>query len=179
MRIMYRHFIITALLCCMSASAAVSQSTVPLNKRVAVEGDWGVYVEEKFDECWVASVARKSVNTRGGKQVNNVKRGDILLFATFRGRGDTSPEVAFTGGYPFAPESKVQVQIGSDNFELIVSGEWSWAVDDAADSAIVAAMKKGATAVLTARSKRGTTTKDSFSLRGVTAALTEAQRRCK
>jgi len=39
-------------------------------------------------------------------------------------------------------------------------------------------MKSGSTAVLTAQSKRGTVTKDTFSLLGFTAAIKEANKRC-
>jgi hypothetical protein len=39
-------------------------------------------------------------------------------------------------------------------------------------------MRRGQTAVLTGRSTRGTTTRDTFSLFGLTAATDEAQRRC-
>jgi hypothetical protein len=44
---------------------------------------------------------------------------------------------------------------------------------------IIAAMRAGSDAVLTARSARGTQTKDTFSLVGYTAASDEAAKRCK
>jgi hypothetical protein len=40
-------------------------------------------------------------------------------------------------------------------------------------------MKAGTTAVLSGRSGKGTETKDTFSLRGFTAAMTDAETRCK
>ena len=40
-------------------------------------------------------------------------------------------------------------------------------------------MKRGVDAVLTARSSRGTQTKDTFSLLGYTAAVEEAEKRCQ
>ncbi|MEX0339706.1 MAG: invasion associated locus B family protein, partial [Arenibacterium sp.] len=43
---------------------------------------------------------------------------------------------------------------------------------------IITAMKRGASAILTARSSRGTQTKDTFSLLGFTAALEDAETRC-
>jgi len=39
-------------------------------------------------------------------------------------------------------------------------------------------MKRGATAVVTGISKRGTITKDTFSLLGFTAALEDVEKRC-
>ena len=43
----------------------------------------------------------------------------------------------------------------------------------------MAAMKAGSQAVLTAHSSRGTQTVDTFSLLGFTAAMDDAQSRCK
>ena len=57
--------------------------------------------------------------------------------------------------------------------------EMAWASSAEEDGKIIAAMKRGAKAVVTARSSRGTTTKDTFSLLGFTAAVDEAKNRCK
>ena len=50
---------------------------------------------------------------------------------------------------------------------------------DEDDVEIIKAMKKGAKAILTAKSSRGTKTQDTFSLLGFTAALEDAEKRCK
>ncbi|MEM6375482.1 MAG: invasion associated locus B family protein, partial [Pseudomonadota bacterium] len=55
----------------------------------------------------------------------------------------------------------------------------AWPASTSDDAKIVAAMKRGTDAVLTARSSRGTVTKDTFSLLGFTAALDEADSRCQ
>ena len=144
--------------------------------RVAVETAWSVFVEEDPKECWSVSSPTKTVNTRDG-QVVSVRRSDILLFVTFRPGGSTG-EVSFTGGYPFADGSTVELGIGGTNFDLFVDGEWAWPASASADQQIVAAMKRGADATLTARSGRGTQTKDTFSLFGFSAALDEAAGRC-
>lgn len=144
--------------------------------RVAAETDWSVFVEDTPRECWAVSAPRETVNTRGGQPVQ-VRRGDILLFATYR-PGRSTPEVSFTGGYPFAPDSTVGVTIGATEFQLFVDGDWAWAGSPEDDQRIFAAMRGGAEAVLTARSSRGTNTRDTFSLFGFTAATEEAARRC-
>lgn len=69
--------------------------------------------------------------------------------------------------------------IGSQTFKLATQGEWAWAATPADDAKMLAAMQKGATAVLTARSGRGTQTQDTFSLSGFSAAVAEASSRCK
>jgi hypothetical protein len=154
--------------------AAAQEST----NRVATRTDWSVFTEANPRECWGVSAPKQTVNTRDGRPVS-VRRGDIFLFVTFRPGTGAAGEISFTGGYPFAPGSTVSVQIGSERFELMTDGEWAWPPNAQADAALLAAMKRGTEAVLTARSARGTQTQDTFSLLGFTAAMTEAENRCK
>jgi hypothetical protein len=156
-------------------SAAMAQEST---NRVATETDWSVFTEENPKECWGVSKPKETVNTRDGQPVS-VRRGDILLFVTFRPGSGATGEVSFTGGYPFAPGSTVNVTIDSSSFELFVDGEWAWPATREDDAALLAAMKAGSSAVLTGRSARGTQTRDNFSLLGFTAAMAEAERRCQ
>lgn len=158
----------------LSVSGAAAQEST---NRVAVETAWSVFVDGTPRECWAVSAPSETVNTRGGQAVS-VRRGDILLFATYRQGGGGSAEVSFTGGYPFAEGSTVEMVIGSDTFQLFTDGQWGWAGSPEDDARILAALRRGQNAVLTARSSRGTTTRDTFSLFGITAATDEAQRRC-
>ncbi|NRB04976.1 MAG: hypothetical protein HRU30_17130 [Rhodobacteraceae bacterium] len=153
--------------------AAQDQST----NRVAVETDWNVFVEDNPTECWSVSVPKETVNTRDGRVVA-VTRGQILLMVFYRPSANASGQVAFTGGYPFASGSTVNLNINGSNFDLFTEGEWAWPTP-ADDSKIVTAMKRGAEAIVTARSSRGTTTKDTFSLLGFTAAVEDAEKRCE
>lgn len=155
------------------AAMAQDEST----NRVAVETAWSVFVEDDPKECWSVSSPTSTVNTRGGQTVS-VRRGDILLFVTYRPGANVNGEVSFTGGYPFADGSTVNLNIGGTQFELFSEGEWAWPASASDDQQIVAALKRGADAVLTARSSRGTQTQDTFSLFGFTAALDEASGRC-
>ena len=137
-----------------------------------------MFTEANPRECWGVSSPKETVNTRDGAPVS-VRRGDILLFVTFRPDSGARGEISFTGGYPFANGSTVGVQIGSDRFDLFTDGEWAWPANANDDAALLAAMRRGSDAVLTARSARGTTTRDTFSLLGFTAAMEEAERRCR
>lgn len=157
-----------------TATVAAAQDS---NNRVAANTDWSVFEGTDPRECWIVSAPKETVNTRDGNVVA-VRRGDILLYVFFRPASGVAGQVAFTGGYPFAPDSTVNLEIGGTNFDLYVQDEYAWPADAAADASIVAAMKAGANATLTARSARGTVTRDTFSLLGFTASLDEAQRRC-
>jgi hypothetical protein len=136
-----------------------------------------VFVESDPPECWGVSPPKETVNSRDGTPVE-VRRGDILLFVTYRPQDDVRGEISFTGGYPFAEGSTVALEIGGDRFDLFTDGEWAWPGSDADDAPIIAAMRRGSDAVLTARSARGTQTKDTFSLLGFSAAMEEAEKRC-
>ncbi|AHM03388.1 hypothetical protein roselon_00988 [Roseibacterium elongatum DSM 19469] len=156
-------------------SAAVAQEES--SNRVAAETDWSVFVEDDPTQCWVVSTPSETLNTRDGREVS-VRRGEILMFVSFWPGQDRLGEVSFTGGYPFADGSTVSVEIGDSTFELFTEGEMAWAASPQDDQRIITAMKRGAEAVLTARSSRGTQTQDTFSLMGFTAAVEDAEARC-
>lgn len=154
------------------SSGAVAQESTNL---VTVMTDWSVFADKNPAECWGVSPPKETVNTKDGKPAS-VRRGDILLFVTFR--PGNKPEISFSGGYPFAPGSTVTMDVDGSAFEMITDGEWSWPGTSEDDASVLAALKKGTTAVLTAHSAKGTQTKDSFSLRGFTAAMDEAAKQC-
>ena len=164
-------FGLTALLA--SGAMAQDQST----NRVAAKTDWSVFVEDNPTECWGVSTPKETVNSRDGRVVA-VNRGQTLLMVFYRPSAGAKGQVAFTGGYPFAPGSTVNMNISGDSFELFTEGEWAWPATTDDDAKIIAAMKRGADAVLSARSGRGTNTKDTFSLLGFTTAVEDAANRC-
>ncbi|MFN3276099.1 MAG: invasion associated locus B family protein [Paracoccus sp. (in: a-proteobacteria)] len=143
---------------------------------VATEGDWTVFAADSPRECWAVSPPRSTINTRGGQTVE-VARGDIRLYVAYR--PGQNGEVSFTGGYPFAPDSTVEVDVGGRKFNLFTEGESAWTGSPSDDEALVTALRAGSSAVVTGRSARGTTTKDTFSLSGVTAATNTARSRCQ
>lgn len=145
--------------------------------RVAAHTDWSVFEAKDPAQCWSVSSPKETVNTRDGRVVA-VRRGDILLFVSYIPGSNVKGQVSFTGGYPFREGSTVTLDIGGTKFDLFTEGEMAWSASDVEDAKIVAAMKRGADAVLTAVSSRGTQTKDTFSLFGFTAAVEEAAKRC-
>ncbi len=162
---------------------AMAQQTGGETDCVSAQTDWSVCVWPQPKECWGVSKPKVTVNTRDGREVS-VRRGDILMFVTFRPGTGANGEVSFTGGYPFASGSPITVEIDGQTYGMIAgtdgpNQEWAWPASPEQDAALLAAMKKGAQAVVTAASGRGTQTKDTFSLQGFTAAMSEAETRCK
>ena len=160
-----------------AAGPALAQSA----ERVAAHTDWSVFVASDPKECYIVSPPKSSVARRDG-QAADVQRGDIRLFVAFRPGENVSNEVSFTGGYPFRDGSTVTLEIGGERFTLGPgqgeAAEWAW-TDPADDSRAVAAMRRGSTAKVSGTSARGTTTEDTFSLSGFTAAVEDADARCR
>ncbi len=162
-----------ALTCATSTSFAQEVS----NNQVAAKTDWSVFVENDPKECWSVSTPTETVNTRDGRVVA-ANRGEILLMVFYRPEAGANGQVAFTGGYPFRDGSQVSVEISGTAYSLFTDGDWAWPASPADDAKLVAAMKRGANAIVTGVSSRGTTTKDTFSLLGFTAATEDAEKRC-
>ena len=159
------------------AAAATSAAAQEASNRVAAETDWSVFQETDPVECFGVSAPKSQLNTKGGKP-GTVNRGETLLFVFYRPAQGVNGQVTFTGGYPFASGSTLTLEVGGQDFQLFTEGDWAWPATPQDDAAIVAAMKRGAEAVLTGVSGRGTQTKDTFSLLGFTAAVDEAAKRC-
>lgn len=166
-----------ALAACLMTGAQMSVAQESTN-RVFQKTDWSVFVEENPTQCWVVSSPKETVNSKGGRVVA-VTRGDILMFVSFWPSAEKRGEVSFTGGYPFKEGSTVQLEIGDTSYELFTTGETAWALTPEDDAKIIAAMKRGAQAVVSGLSSKDTVTKDTFSLLGFTASLEDAEKRCQ
>lgn len=169
--------IIRGIACAGMALGATASLAQDSNNRVAAHTDWSVFEASEPKQCWSVSSPKETVNTREGRVVA-ARRGDILLFISFIPSANVKGQVSFTGGYPFRDGSTVTLDIGGTKFELFTEGEMAWSASDADDQKIITALKRGADAVLTGVSSRGTKTEDTFSLFGFTAAVEDAEKRC-
>ena len=162
---------VAALMAALAAPAVAAESRL-----LGSEGDWSAFGGDDPKECWAVSPPKSTRNTQEGKEVQ-VTRSDIRLYIAYR--PGQAGEVSFQGGYPFAPDSTVEVDVGGTKFRLFTEGENAWAGSPEEDTRLVAALRGGSSAVVTGRSARGTTTTDTFSLAGVTAATNKAREICK
>lgn len=165
--------VITAMAVPALISPAMAQESTNV---VTTQGDWTVFSASNPKECWAVSPPKKTVNTKDG-QPADVRRGDIRLYIAYR--PGAQGELSFAGGYPFAPDSTVEVTIGGQKFNLFTEGENAWAGSAADDARIIAALRAGSEAVISGRSSRGTRTADTFSLSGITAATDRAKEACR
>lgn len=161
--------------CAISVVPAMAQEQ---SNNVATFTDWSVFHPKDPLECFIASQPTKSVAKRNGQTLSKVNRSAITLYVSTRPADKVVNEVSFSAGYPLRPKSTVKVKIGTSNFEFYVDGEVAWPDTADVDKQVIAAMKRGSTAIITGISRRGTTTIDTFSLLGFTDALSDSEKRC-
>ena len=161
------------------AAVAVAGTAVAQNRVDAVK-DWSVFEAGSGAKkvCWIVSQPTKTSARRDGREVS-VKRGDIFLMVAVRKADKVKNEVSFLAGYPFKKGSKVKVTVGSNSYTMFTDGENAWTPSPSDDNTMTAAFRRGSTATVQGLSGRGTTTVDTFSLSGFTAALKKAGSLCK
>lgn len=107
----------------------------------------------------------------------NVNRGDIHFIVTIRPTNRN--EVATIVGYPIhETNANASASIDGRNYPMVTQGNSGWLASLEDEPGFVQAMRAGSTMIVRATSQRGTNTVDTYSLRGVTAALNKANEEC-
>lgn len=153
-----------------AASASASAQEL---KHIGTKGQWLAYTfaETGGKVCYLASAPTQAE----GKYS---KRGDIYILVTHRQSDKTRGVVSVVAGYTYAPDSQVSASIGKQKFALFTEKDRAWTSDGKVDKKLVAAMKRGMSMVVRGRSKRGTKTKDTYSLKGFAAGMKIIDKAC-
>lgn len=150
------------------------------NLPIAEYGDWRMFVsgEGQSKNCYIAGEPKSSTPKKA-------RRGDIFLIVAHRPGQGVRNEISVRIGYPFSATSEPFARIGSDEYGFFTgiqiengADEWAWleTLDD--QTRLVAAMRRGNELVFKGTSARGTLTTDSYSLKGVTAAMKALDAAC-
>lgn len=134
-------------------------------------GDWEAYRDAREGFCYAGS---KPVKQEG----RYTQRGDAFILVTHRPKEKSFDVVSFDAGYVYKDGSEVAVTIGLQSFTLFGQGEQAWARDGNGDAQLVKAMRAGSMLVVKGTSSRGTPTTDTYSLKGVSAALDAINKAC-
>ncbi|WP_421693314.1 invasion associated locus B family protein [Aestuariivirga sp.] len=144
-------------------------------QQIGAFDDWLAYSYDAADSkvCYVSSTPKESAP-------KSVKR-DPAFFLVTNMPGRKPPvksEVSTIIGYPFKEGQPVKLTIDDASFEMFSKGDTAW-VDTGSDKKIVAAMKQGKSLKVQGTSWRGTSTEDTYSLKGISAALAAIDKACK
>ena len=142
-------------------------------KKIGEFANWSVYAKSK-SLCYMIAQPTQSegkYNIRGRVRIvvyrnNNNNEGKNVVGIDF--------------GYSFPENSEAQIEIDNDKkFNLSTFGQTAWTGSKTkTDQQIINEMKKGKTLVAQGKSKRGTLTKDIYSLNGFTKAFKEINNYC-
>lgn len=135
--------------------------------------DWVAYVytEDGSKVCYMVGKPKK-------EEGNYTKRGAVYALVTHRPAEKSKNVFSFVAGYSYKTNSEVAISIGGQRFKLFTQNETAWAPDSATDNRLVAAIRGGSQMVVNGTSSQGTTTTDTFGLKGSTAAYTAISKEC-
>lgn len=162
------------------AMPALAQDSMVL---VDQQGEWVVFRSTSEPvECGIMSLPTDMEFRRNGKRVR-ANRGPRRLNIVYMKADLNRPLLSYQSGFPIRTDSTVSLLIDGNSFNLYLDpsgkySEWAWPTP-ADDSRVVEAMRKGSRATLTSTSQRGTSVKDTFSLKGVTRGLQLAREACQ
>jgi hypothetical protein len=139
--------------------------------------DWAAYARGAGDGkvCYALSEPKSTEPAKA-------KRDPIyFLINDWPGRkAKAEPEIV--PGYQYKDGSTVTVQVGAEKFSFFTKNEdnagGAWVLNPADESKLIAVMRNGAQAVVTGTSKRGTLTRDTYSLGGFADALDKIHAAC-
>jgi invasion protein IalB len=153
------------------AVLAKPQSTEP--KLLGTFGDWSAYsfIENGKNVCYILSSPKKAVG-------NYKKRGEIFALVTNRPAEKSFDVFSVISGYEYKDDSTVTITIDKQKFVLFSHNDSAWAPDTATDKRLADAMRKGKTMLITGTSSKGTTTTDTYGLKGTGAAFEAMSAAC-
>lgn len=160
-----------------TATGVAAQSTP---ERVAVHGDWSVYTYSDADGpiCYVAT---QPLDSEYSQAISS--RDPAFFTISTRPSENIREEISVRTGYPLSETSPVTATVDQEDpvtlyIRTDVAADGVWVENPAIQSALVVAMKRGITLNIRGSSVRGTVITDSYSLRGITAALDRMAAEC-
>jgi len=138
-------------------------------------GEWGAYAAQsgRIRTCY--ALGQPKERTPKAK----LKDTSAYIFISTRPAENIHNEVAINLGYPTKDGSAAIADIDGESYELITKGTNAWVKDQSREREFVGAMRGGAKLVVKAASSKGTSTTDSYSLKGLSDALARAVQECK
>ncbi len=115
-------------------------------------------------------------------QPKKLKRDAVGFLINDWPSGKTRGEPEIVPGYKFKDGSTVTVEIGSDKFTLVTTNDGgsgsAWIKGSNDEARMIEVMQKGVEAVVSGMSARGTMTRDTYALDGLSDSLTKIHSAC-
>jgi len=159
-----------------AAAAAVVVAAGPAlgeTRLISKHDDWEASLRSAGKErtCYISSLPKKSAGDYN-------KRGEASVIVAHWPKRKRWAEVTVNAGYPYKEKSEVVIRIGGVDHRLFTAGQQAYAYKGE-DAKLVGAMRAGATMIVVGVSKKGTRTVDTYSLKGISAALKAIDTECR
>jgi hypothetical protein len=143
---------------------------------LGADGNWEAftYKSEDTDVCYAFSKPVKSEASKKG-----IVRDPIYFMVTHWPAKKVKAQPSVMIGYTFKEKSSVSLKIEDKAFKLYGVDNMAWTDKEENERAILAAMKSGKDMQITGTSAKGTETTDTYSLKGISAALEKISSACK
>jgi hypothetical protein len=170
----FSRFLVAAAVCALPATAFAQAPANPTS--LGASGDWEAftYEAEGSKVCYVYSQPKKSEASKKG-----AGRGPIYFMITHWPGKNVKAQPSTFIGYKFKDGVDVKLTVDAKNFVLYPVENMAWTDKIETEKAILAAMKSGKTMTVSGTSSKGTTTTDSYSLKGISAAMATIDGACK
>lgn len=157
-----------------SLCAAPVLAQAPQGTLLGVFQDWEAYkaTDASGPVCYVISAPKT-------KEPVAAKRGQIYFLISSWPKSGIANEPSILIGYPFKDGSTATVEVGADKFEFNTKDDGAWMQTGPDEARLVQAMRASAELTVKGMSRRGTLTTDTYSLKGISAALDKAAEGCK
>jgi len=111
-----------------------------------------------------------------------VKRDAVYFLINDWPNRKAKAEPEIVPGYEYKDKSTVTAEVGPEKFEFFTKNEGTaggaWVEQPADEQRLVEAMRKSAEMIIIGTSKRGTQTRDTYSLAGLSEALDKVHESC-
>ena len=160
-----------AALCILAATAPVGAQAPDFQGQ---HNDWRVFTRGSGAERICYAVSRPTDSRPG-----DVDHGDVYFFVSSWANDAAREQPSFLAGYELRADNPPRASVGSDRVMMYVAEREGFVEEPREEARLVNAMRRGATMRVEAVSARGTNTAYTFSLSGVTAALSQANELCR
>jgi hypothetical protein len=135
--------------------------------------DWSAWQGQDANGviCYISSQPQDSLP-------KGVNRDPVYFLVIHRKGLGTKNEVQTLIGYPFNANPNASASVDGKTYPMVTEGSAAWLASAGDEGGFVAAMKAGSRLVVKGLSSRGTTTTDTYSLSGVTAAMQAIDKAC-
>jgi len=137
-------------------------------------GDWEALVTLSKDKTCYALGAPQKRQPEG-----KLKDTAANIFVSTRPSEGLRNEVAINLGYATKENGPGTADVDGDSYDLVTTGTNAWLKNPAKEKEFVETLKSGAKLLVKTSSAKGTTTTDTYSLKGLSDALARVQQECK